>query len=196
MTLPKHQRSGVTPDQAVAPPVPIRKPVMTSSKISSAPAASHAARKASQEAGGGRHEVHVGRHRLDNDAGHLGRPVPAPRCRAATTVSATAPLGHPDRSRQARAWPPRSRPRPGARRSGRDSSRRTSPHDPDPSTPRARRTALMAASVPDETSRTCSQPGTRSQIASARSTSPGVGAPKVVPSAAALARAAVTTGCA
>ena len=54
----------------------------------------------------------------------------------------------------------------------------------------------MAASVPEETRRTCSQPGTRSQIASASSTSPGVGAPKVVPRAAAAATAVVTTGCA
>ena len=52
----------------------------------------------------------------------------------------------------------------------------------------------MAASVPEETSRTCSQPGTRSQMASANSTSPGVGAPNVVPLAAAAATAAVTTG--
>ena len=54
MTLPKHHRSGVTPDQAVAPPGPSRKPVMTSSKIRSAPAASHAARSASRKPGAGR----------------------------------------------------------------------------------------------------------------------------------------------
>ncbi len=53
----------------------------------------------------------------------------------------------------------------------------------------------MAASVPEETRRTCSQPGTRSQIASARRTSPGVGAPNVVPRAAAAATAVVTAGC-
>ena len=41
----------------------------------------------------------------------------------------------------------------------------------------ALRIALIAASVPDETKRTCSQPGTREQINSARRTSPGVGAP-------------------
>ena len=54
----------------------------------------------------------------------------------------------------------------------------------------------MAASVPEETRRTCSQPGTRAQIASARKTSPGVGAPNVVPPAAACVTAAVTAGCA
>ncbi len=43
------------------------------------------------------------------------------------------------------------------------------------------RTALMTASVPDETSRTCSSPSTRWVMTSASSTSPGVGAPNVVP---------------
>ena len=52
----------------------------------------------------------------------------------------------------------------------------------------------MLASVPEETSRTCSQPGTRAQIASASRTSPGVGAPKVVPRAAAAVMAPVTMG--
>ncbi len=52
----------------------------------------------------------------------------------------------------------------------------------------------MTASVPEETSRTCSSPATAPVIASASSTSPGVGAPKVDPSAAARARAATTSG--
>ena len=52
----------------------------------------------------------------------------------------------------------------------------------------------MAASVPDDTSRTCSQPATRPQMSSARCTSPSVGAPKVVPSAAASATALTTAG--
>ena len=70
MTLPKHHRSGVTPDHAVAPPGPSRKPVMTSSKISSAPTASQAARRPARKPGRGRDQVHVGRHRLDDDARH------------------------------------------------------------------------------------------------------------------------------
>ena len=53
MTLPKHERSGVTPNAACAPPRPSRKPVMTSSKISSAPAESHADRKPSRNPGTG-----------------------------------------------------------------------------------------------------------------------------------------------
>ncbi len=60
--------------------------------------------------------------------------------------------------------------------------------------PRATRTALMAASVPEETRRTCSQPATRAQMASARSTSPSVGAPNVVPAAAASDTALTTRG--
>ena len=50
---------------------------------------------------------------------------------------------------------------------------------------RARRIAVIAASVPDETSRTCSTDGTASTISSASSTSAAVAAPNVVPEAAA-----------
>ena len=46
---------------------------------------------------------------------------------------------------------------------------------------RARRSALIAASVPDETNRTCSIDGTASTTARASSTSISVGAPNVVP---------------
>ena len=52
----------------------------------------------------------------------------------------------------------------------------------------------MAASVPDDTRRTCSHPGTREVMASASSTSPSVGAPKVVPRVAASATARTTRG--
>ncbi|MEI2815456.1 MAG: hypothetical protein V9E99_03205 [Microthrixaceae bacterium] len=54
----------------------------------------------------------------------------------------------------------------------------------------------MTASVPDETNRTCSMPGTRAHSSSARRTSPSVGAPNVVPRDAASATAASTAGCA
>ena len=46
---------------------------------------------------------------------------------------------------------------------------------------RASRIALIDASVPEETSRTCSTDGTASTISAASSTSASVGAPKVVP---------------
>ena len=48
ITLPKHHRSGRTPRSSDAPPAPRRNPVMTSSKISSAPARSHAWRSPSR----------------------------------------------------------------------------------------------------------------------------------------------------
>ncbi len=44
MTLPSVVRSGVTPNSSCAPPAATRKPVMTSSKMSSAPTRSHSAR--------------------------------------------------------------------------------------------------------------------------------------------------------
>jgi len=65
-----------------------------------------------------------------------------------------------------------------------------------PVAPRASRTAVMAASVPDETRRTFSTDGTRAQIASASSTSRAVGTPYDVPSAAARWTASTTFGCA
>jgi hypothetical protein len=56
--------------------------------------------------------------------------------------------------------------------------------------PRASRIALIAASVPEETSRTISTDGTASTSSAASSTSAAVGAPKVVPRWAASAIAA------
>ena len=54
--------------------------------------------------------------------------------------------------------------------------------------------AVIVASVPEFTRRTISTDGTRSQIASARRVSRGVGAPKLEPSAAACWMASTTTG--
>jgi len=65
-----------------------------------------------------------------------------------------------------------------------------------PVTPRASRTALMVASVPELTSRTCCTGPTRSMITSASSTSRSVGAPKDSPSSAAARTASTTAGCA
>ncbi len=59
---------------------------------------------------------------------------------------------------------------------------------------RASRNALMVASVPELTSRTCSTGATLDTISSARSTSPGLGVPKLVPRDAATARASTTAG--
>ena len=61
---------------------------------------------------------------------------------------------------------------------------------------RASRIALIDASVPDDVIRSMSTPGIRCATCSASSTSPGVGAPKLVPSAAASVTASSTAGCA
>ena len=62
--------------------------------------------------------------------------------------------------------------------------------------PRASRIALIVASVPELTSRTCSTGGTRPMISSASSTSAGVGAPNDSPRPAASRTASTTAGCA
>ncbi|CAM5304096.1 hypothetical protein SALBM311S_11518 [Streptomyces alboniger] len=62
--------------------------------------------------------------------------------------------------------------------------------------PRASRMADMVASVPLDTSRTCSRGSTRSTIASPRATSPSPGVPKDVPRETASWTAAMTSGCA
>ena len=62
--------------------------------------------------------------------------------------------------------------------------------------PRARRTALIVASVPELTNRTISTDGKVAVTRSANLTSSSVGAPNVVPRAAASPMAASTAGCA
>ena len=59
---------------------------------------------------------------------------------------------------------------------------------------RASRSALMVASVPEEVIRSMSTAGMRAHTSSASSTSPAVGAPKVVPRAAASITASTTSG--
>ena len=63
-----------------------------------------------------------------------------------------------------------------------------------PVKPRARRTAVLVASVPEFISRTISQLRDPLAIASASTISPGVGAPYDVPRVAASATAAVIAG--
>ena len=63
-----------------------------------------------------------------------------------------------------------------------------------PVNPRARRTAVLVASVPEFISRACSQLVTRVAISSASFISRGVGAPYEVPSPAAVLIAAVIAG--
>lgn len=54
----------------------------------------------------------------------------------------------------------------------------------------------MVASVPLDTSRTCSSGSIRATISSASATSPSPGVPKEVPRATASCTAAITSGCA
>ena len=63
-----------------------------------------------------------------------------------------------------------------------------------PEYPRARRMALMVASVPELTMRTISMDGTAEMIISASRISPRVGAPKLVPRSRAAEIAAITSG--
>ena len=63
-----------------------------------------------------------------------------------------------------------------------------------PVKPRASRTALMVASVPELTMRTRSTGATRPMISAASSVSDGVGAPKDSPSAATRCTASTTAG--
>lgn len=65
-----------------------------------------------------------------------------------------------------------------------------------PVNPRASRTALMVASVPEFTSRTRSTGATRAAMASASSISASVGAPNDRPPVAARRTASTTSGCA
>jgi hypothetical protein len=65
-----------------------------------------------------------------------------------------------------------------------------------PVIPRASRTALIVASVPELTSRTRSTGATRPMISSASSTSASVGAPNDRPLPAAVRTASTTAGCA
>ncbi len=157
ITLPKHQRSGVAPDQPVAPAGPSRKPVMTSSRSRRAPLALQASRSPSRNPGSGA-EVHVGRHGLLDD--HAGHPLVELRTTLWTTSVARPPLrrtrrptGQPEHGH---ATPPAGQQTVGMAviaaveldQHGRAPSRHAG----------ARRSS--AASVPDETRRTCSQPGT------------------------------------
>src|SRR6202007_1518132 len=63
-----------------------------------------------------------------------------------------------------------------------------------PGAGRASRSALIVASVPEDTNRTISTDGRAETMSSASSTSPSVGAPNEVPSAAAEATALTTAG--
>ena len=100
MTLPITVRSGITPDSSWAPPVETRKPLMTSSKTSSAPLSVASSRSSSRKPGLRRDEAHVGRVGLGQDRGGLraARPrrvIASGSFQGTTMVAAAAASGTP-----------------------------------------------------------------------------------------------------
>ena len=188
ITLPKQVRSGSTPYAAWAPPEPSRKPVITSSKTRSAPAASQAAAQALEEARRRGDEAHVGRDRLDHHAGHVvaERRHDVVRGHDRLAHGGLGDPGRPGQAERGHAAPPGRQQRVAVAVvvAGELHDLRARPV-----TPRASRSAVIVASVPLFTKRTCSQLGTRSLIASASFISRAVGAPYEVPSAAAAVTA-------
>ena len=178
-TLPKIDRSGVMPNRPCAPPGPTRKPVITSSKTSSAPCVVAAAAQPGEEAGAGGDEAHVGGDRLDEHRGELGAVRGERGVERGDVV-----VGHDDRVGDragrdpGRAGQPERRDaaaglRRAARRRGRGSSRRTSRS----SGGRSRRGRAAPRSSPPRCPTTPGAPSRPTapapQIASASSTSPG-----------------------
>ena len=71
MTLPKVIRSGTTPSTPYQPAFEVRKPVMTSSEMYSAPLSAHSSLQPGVEARQRRHHAHVARRRLGDHTGDL-----------------------------------------------------------------------------------------------------------------------------
>ena len=158
----------------------------------------HAAERL-QEARGGRDHTHVGGNGSARMAARVdpGRPrrTAAGSFQGTITVAAVAASGTPGLAGIPWVASP-IRPRRAGRPRGRGRRRRTSAACSRPVAARARRIALIAASVPEEVIRIISTAGIRAHHLSASSTSPSVGAPNVVPRAAAALTAATTAGCA
>ena len=124
-----------------------------------------AARRSSQEAGLGRDHAHVGRHRLEPGSPRADRSV------SRRAASRRVPghdhgrggggLGDARARRDALRGQARAGLRRAGRRRGRGRRRRTSGSCSRPVTARARRIALIVASVPDEVIRTISTDGIR-----------------------------------
>ena len=175
----------MTPASSCAPPGATRKPEMTSSKIEQRAGRVGALAQQLEEALGRRDEAHVRRKRLGEDRGELVLARSPRRARRRRSRARRSCSRRPRRARRARpgcpAWPGRCRRRRAARRRGRGRRRRTSAASSRPVAARARRIALIDASVPDDVMRSISTPRHAAATSSARSTSPAVGAPKLVP---------------
>ncbi len=175
MTLPNVVMSGRTSYRAWAPPASRRKPVITSSKINSAPTRSHSARSPSRNPGCGAITPMLAATGSTITAATSGVSA-GTRLYGTTRVSATAPAGTP----AVPGSPSVATPLPPAASNASvapwklpwNETMRSRPVNP-----RARRTAVLVASVPEFIRRTRSQLGTRSLIVSASFISRGVGAP-------------------
>ncbi len=154
--------------------------MITSSNTSNAPTRSHSAPQPGEEARRRGDDAHVGADRLDEDGGDGVVQRRARRLYGTTSVLATASFGHAGRAGQ----PERRQAAAAGGEQGVGGAVEVAVEGDDllaAGDPRARRTAVEVASVPEFIRRTRSQLGTCSRIASARNISPGVGAPYDVP---------------
>ena len=133
--------------------------------------------EALEEARGGRHQAHVGGHRLDDDAGHVGARSPGTWVEGGDEGVGHGRGGDPGGVGQAEGWPRRCRRRPGGSRRGRGSTGELDDRRSGPLAPCGPGgSPLMPASVPLETMRTISRlPGLGLMMASASSTSRLIG---------------------
>ncbi len=201
MTLPSVVRSGRMPNRAWAPPGPIRKPVMTSSKMSSAPSCRVISRRCSRKPGSGAMTPAFA------TTGSTTTAAICPACSANASVTAVASLnGSTIVSAATGAGTPAlpgiasvATPDPASTRSPSEWPWYAPANFTTRSRPvaaRASRTALITASVPDDVNRSRSIDGIAAVIASPSSTSAGCVAPSANPSSAAARTASTTDGCA
>ena len=99
--LARQNRSGLTPNHSVAPPYAITTPVLTSSKMSTAPCCRGQFADALQEAGEWRHDADVELHRLDDDRRDLALVALEDRCQRLGVVERRDDRFLNARSRQA-----------------------------------------------------------------------------------------------
>ena len=184
-----HEIGTQCPARSAMPPRPTRNPLITSSRISSAPARAAAFGDAQQPRLALRQQAVVGGQRLDDDRGDARAVRREDRDRARRVVIerrdervAEHAVRARRRSTRRRGRPGRCRPARASRRRGRGSSPRTSGCAERPVAARATRSADITASVPDETKRMRSTHGSRLAIHSASSSEYGSHAPNDQPS--------------
>ena len=179
--------SGMTPYSPCAPPEPTRKPGYYLVENQHRAVVGGHTTQALEEAWRGRHHAHVAGHRLDDDPGYrIG--VAVEQCLYGIQV---VEIGHqcfrwrrtpvPRRWWGCRGSARPNRPAPAGRRRGRGKLPANLIILSRPVKARARRMALMHASVPELTSRSDSMLGRAPMMSRASSTSFSTGAPKLAP---------------